>query len=108
MNEITRETRQMSFDDIQDKTKKRYMQILNRLDQPKTAKELAVELFELGYIPSSERNYTAPRLTELVDFGMVKVIDKKKCKYTGKMVAVYERTEKGFIALNMNHIPRIY
>lgn len=40
--------------------------------------------------------------------GMVKAIDKKKCKYTGKKVAVYERTEKGFMALNMNHIPRIY
>ena len=65
MNTITRQTRQMSFDDIQDKAKIRYIQILNRLDKPKTAKELAVELFELGFIPSTERNYTAPRLTEL-------------------------------------------
>lgn len=48
MNTITQTTRQMSFDDIQDKTKIRYIQILNRLDKPKTAKELAVELFELG------------------------------------------------------------
>ena len=62
---ITTETRQMSFNDIQDKTKIRYIQILNRLDKPKTAKELAVELFDLGFIPSTERNYTAPRLTEL-------------------------------------------
>ena len=65
MNTITVKTRQMSFNDIQDKTKIRYMQILNRLDKPKTAKELAVELFDLGFIPSTERNYTAPRLTEL-------------------------------------------
>lgn len=108
MNTITQTTRQMSFDDIQDKTKIRYIQILDRLDEPKTAKELAVELFDLGFIPSTERNYTAPRLTELERMGMVKAIDKKKCKYTGKKVAVYERTEKGFMALNMNHIPRIY
>ena len=74
---ITHETRQMSFIDIQDKTKIRYIQILNRLDKPKTAKELAVELFELGYIPSTERNYTAPRLTELEKMGYVKAIDKK-------------------------------
>jgi hypothetical protein len=40
--------------------------------------------------------------------GMVKAIDKKKCEYTGKTVAVYERTLKGFEALNMNHITRIY
>ena len=104
---ITAETRQMSFNDIQDKTKIRYVQILNRLNEPKTAKELAVELFELGYIPSTERNYTAPRLTELEKMGYVKAIDKKKCKYTGKKVAVYERTQKGFEAVNYEHIPRI-
>lgn len=78
MSTITQTTRQMSFDDIQDKTKIRYIQILNRLDKPKTAKELAVELFDLGFIPSTERNYTAPRLSELEDMGMVKAIDKKE------------------------------
>lgn len=107
MNTITRQTRQMSFEDIQDKTKIRYIQILNRLDDPKTAKEVAVELFELGFIPSTDRNYAAPRLTELEKMGYVKALDKKKCEYTGKMVAVYERTQKGFEAINMNHIPKI-
>lgn len=107
MSTITYQTRQMSLEDIQDKTKIRYIQILNRLDEPKTAKELAVELFELGFIPSTERNYAAPRLTELEKMGYVKAIGKKKCKWTGKMVAVYERTQKGFEAINMNHIPRI-
>lgn len=107
MNTITKQTRQMSFDDIQDKKKIRYIQILNRLDKPKTAKELAVELFELGFIPSTERNYTAPRLTELERMRYVRAIGKKKCEYTGKTVAVYERTEKGYIAINMQHIPRI-
>jgi hypothetical protein len=107
MNSIICQTRQLSFEDIQDKTKIRYIQILNRLDKPKTAKELAVELFELGYIPSTERNYTAPRLTELEKMGYVKVIDKKKCQYTGKIVAIYERTQKGFEAINYDHILRI-
>lgn len=104
---ITKETRQMSFNDIQDKTKIRYIQILNRLDKPKTAKELAVELYELGFTNTTERNTCAPRLTELEKMGYVKAIDKKKCQYSGKTVAVYERTEKGFITINMNHIPRI-
>lgn len=107
MNTITAQTRQMSFADIQDKTKKRYIQILNRLDKPKTAKELAVELYELGFIPSTERNYTAPRLTELEQIGLVEAISKKKCDYTGKMVAVYKLTQKGFETINMNHIPRL-
>lgn len=107
MSIITSQTRQMSLEDIQDKAKIRYIQILNRLNEPKTAKELAVELFELGFIPSTERNYTAPRLSELEKMGYVRAIDKKKCKYTGKQVAIYERTQKGFEAINMQHIPRI-
>lgn len=88
---LTYETRQLSFEDIKDKRQRRYNQILDRLDKPKTAKEIAVELFDLGLIPSTERNYTSPRLTELEKMGIVKAIGKKKCDYTGKMVAVYER-----------------
>ena len=61
------------------------------MDKPKTAKEIAVELFELGYIPSTERNYVQPRLTELCKKKIVRVVGKKKCNYTGKTVAVYER-----------------
>lgn len=93
---ITYETRQSSFEDIKPKRKIRYEQILDRLITGiKTAKEVAVELFDLGLIPSTERNYTAPRLTELEKMGLVKVIDKKKCQYTGKTVAVYEITPEG-------------
>lgn len=106
---ITTETRQLSFNNIQEKTKKRYEQILDRLDKPKTAKEIAVEMFELGLIPSTERNYTAPRLTELEKRGIVKVTGKKKCDWTGKQVAVYEKVNylEDMIADNMQHIPQI-
>ena len=94
MNSTTQETRQLSFTDIQDKKKKRYEQILNRLsNREMSAKEIAVEMFELGMIASTERNYTAPRLTELEQMGYVEVIGKKKCEWTGKMVAVYRRKE---------------
>lgn len=96
MSIITLQTRQMSFEDIQDKKRKRYMQILDRLlTGVKTAKEVAVELFELEQIPSTERNYTAPRLTEMERKGWVKSIEKKKCQYTGKKVAIYEITPEG-------------
>jgi len=92
MNTVTMRTRQMSFEDIQLKKKIRYEQILSRLDKPKTAKEIAVELFELCLIPSTDRNYTAPRLTELEKkYKLVRAVDKKKCQYSGKTVAVYER-----------------
>ena len=95
MNSTTLETRQLSFTDIQDKKKKRYEQILNRLgNREMSAKEIAVEMFELGMIASTERNYTAPRLTELEQMGYVEVIGKKKCEWTGKMVAVYRRKQQ--------------
>jgi hypothetical protein len=42
-----------------------------------------------GYIPTSERNFTAPRVTEMSKTGLVEPIGKKKCKYTGRTVAVY-------------------
>lgn len=105
---ITLQTRQLSFEDIKPKRKKRYEQILDRLiTGTKTAKEIAVELFDLELIPSTERNYTAPRLTELNEMGLVKVIDKTKCKYTGKTVAVYEITPAGIETRYSNHISRI-
>ena len=94
MNSTTLETRQLSFTDIQDKKKKRYEQILNRLgNREMTAKEIAVELFELGMTNTTERNTCAPRLTELEKMGYVEVIGKKKCEWTGKMVAVYRRKQ---------------
>ena len=73
----------------------------------KTAKEIAVELYDLELIPSTERNYTAPRLTELEKIGLVKVIDKRKCEYTGKKVAIYEITPEGIEKRYMEHISRI-
>ena len=108
MNITTMQTRQLSFTEIQDKKKKRYEQILHRLQgREMTAKEIAVEMYELEMIPSTERNYTAPRLTELEKMRMVYVVGKKKCDYTGKMVAVYRLTQRGFEQVNMNHIPQI-
>mgnify|MGYP003489814406 CR=1 FL=1 len=93
---ITQKTRQLSFEDIKPKRKIRYEQILDRLlTGTKTAKEIAMELFDLGITNTAERNVSAPRLTELERMGLVKVADKRKCEYTGKTVAVYEITTKG-------------
>lgn len=105
MSILTMETRQLSFEDIKPKKKIRYEQILDRLmTGPKTAKQIAVELYELGLISSTERNYTAPRLTELEKMGLVKSVDKVKCEYTGKTVAVYEIIPKGITERYSNHV----
>lgn len=92
MEKITEETRQMSFDEIKIDREVRYNQILEVLgNKQMTAKEIAIRLCEKGLIPTSERNFTAPRLSELTDKGKVKVVNKKICQYTGKKVAVYEK-----------------
>ena len=71
---------------------KRYSQILEILEEmgEATAKEIAGRMCEKGYTPSSERNWSAPRLTEMEWDGKVKVIGKKTCAYTGRTVAVYK------------------
>jgi len=75
--------------------KKRYKQIIEILQGGKemTAKEIAVEMCKRGYIPTSERNFTAPRLTELSKNGVVEPVGKQRCTYTGKTVAVYKLRE---------------
>lgn len=98
MDIITLENRRESYDSL-DK-QKRYIQILEVLGNNKmTAKEIAVEMFKRGMIPNSERNFTAPRLTELSYEGIVEPIGKKKCEYTGKTVSVFQlRSEKNGIS----------
>lgn len=81
----------------------RYKQIIDTLTDVKemTAKEIAIELWHKKLIPNPERNFTAPRLTELSKMGIVEPIGKKKCIYTRKMVAVYKLTKEGE---NLNEI----
>lgn len=72
--------------------KLRYAQIKECLEEKprQTAKEIAIMMHKKGYIPTSDRNYAAPRLTELSRIGVVEAIGKKRCRYTGKTVSVYE------------------
>lgn len=74
---------------------KRYAQIKECLSEKpeQTAKEIAMMMCRKGYIPYSERNFTAPRLTELSRRGVVEAVGKKKCQWTGKTVAVYKLRE---------------
>lgn len=87
----TFETRRESNESVD--REKRYEQILNILKgKTMTAKEVAVEMNRRGFVPTSERNFAAPRLTELVKRGMVNVVGKKTCEYTSKKVAQYQLT----------------
>ena len=71
---------------------KRYIQIIEILSESKklmTAKEIAVEMNKRGYTPTSERNYSSPRITELLRTGVLDCVGKKKCEYSGKSVSVF-------------------
>lgn len=89
---ITKVTRRQSYQEIKKTMSTRRQIILDALrKRPRsTARELAQYLFEQKVIPSPERNFVHPRLTELLEDGIVKAVDKKKDPMTGKMVAVYE------------------
>lgn len=89
----TLETRAEAHDSV-DK-QKRYDQIIECLTQcgNLTAKECAVIMMQKGYIPTSERNFTAPRMTELSKSGVIEPVGKKVCAYTGKKVAAYAMRE---------------
>lgn len=84
----TLETRSESHEKVDKRV--RYRQILACLDGKElTAKEIADEMCRKGQIPTNERNFTAPRLTEMSEQGMVEPVGKKVCQWTGKKVAVY-------------------
>ena len=74
---------------------KRYAQIIEILGKYReaSAKQIAVIMHAKGLIPTSERNFAAPRLTELCKRGIVEPCGKKKCIYTGKTVAAYRLRE---------------
>lgn len=90
-NQIANETKQCSFNDLKQSKKKRYEQIIKILEKGEmTAKEVAVEMYKSGFTDSADRNYSQPRLYELVNMGYVEIVGKKVCEYTHKTVCIYK------------------
>lgn len=91
MDGITDGTRRESHRAIQPDAAARRRVILEILTESggMTAREVAGELHRRGVTPTDERNYAAPRLTELYKAGMIKPTGKKQCPHTGRNVAVW-------------------
>jgi|LSQX01.3.fsa_nt_gb predicted ArsR family transcriptional regulator len=89
--EITKETRRESYGAAKQDAAARRRVILEILTErgQLTAREVAAELYRRGITPSDERNYSAPRLTELKAAGQVEVTGKTICDRTGRSVAVW-------------------
>ena len=94
---ITEETRRESYRAITPTTKQRKDLILAILCErgPMTSQEVACELHKRGYTPTYERNFAAPRMTELKEDGEIEVIGKKLCFISGRNVAVWAVKSQG-------------
>ena len=81
-----------NFAELEVDKNKRYQQILECLgDKEMTAKEIAHEMYMRGMIPTNERNFTSPRITELLKDGSLEIVGRKKCEWTGKTVTMFRR-----------------
>ena len=88
----TLETRHDSHEKVNKQL--RYKQIIEVLKgQQLTAKEIANAMYFKGFIPNDERNFSAPRLTELMKQGVVEQVGKKKCAWSGKTVTIFALRE---------------
>ena len=65
------------------------LEILTEHENGMTAREVSAELHRRGITPTDERNYAAPRLTELYKAGKITTARKMKCPQTGRYVAVW-------------------
>ena len=91
---ITEETRRESHEAVKPTAGQRRAVILNILgDREMTANEIAETLYAKGITPFYERNFAAPRLTELKAEGKVKTVGKKLCPKTGRKIAVWKRID---------------
>lgn len=87
---ITDETHRGSYEAVKPDMQKRRQAILEILSSgDMTANEIAEVLHEKGMTPFYERNFAAPRLTELKADGRVKTVGKKFCEKTKRMTAVW-------------------
>ena len=91
MNLITQETRRESYEAAKPDAAQRRRVILEILTERggMTAREVSAELHRRGITPTDERNYAAPRLTELYKAGKITTTRKKLCPQTGRNVAVW-------------------
>ena len=92
MNETTKETRRESYEAVLPKVKERARLILETLgSREMTVSEITEELVSSGKIPYFNRNYVAPRLTELKDMGIVETCGRRKATRSDATEAVWRR-----------------
>lgn len=93
MNQTTRETRRASYEAVLPKVNDRCRLILEALGtREMTVSEITDQLVEAGRLPYFNRNYVAPRLTELKDMGVVETCGRRKSTRSNATEAVWRRS----------------
>lgn len=91
-DKTTKETRRESYEAVLPKVKDRARLILATLgNRELTVSEITDELVAAGEIPYYNRNYVAPRLTELKDMGIVETCGRRKSTHSPATEAVWRR-----------------
>lgn len=96
MSKTTRETRKASYNAVLPKVNDRCRLILKTLgNKEMTVSEITDELVAAGEIPYYNRNYVAPRLTELKEMGVVETCGRRKSTRSDANEAVWRRISGG-------------
>ena len=94
MNQTTKKTRRESYEAVLPKVKERSRLILATLgSRQMTVSEITDELVAAGKIPYYNRNYVAPRLTELKQRGIVRTCGRRRSTHSTATEAVWQRVE---------------
>lgn len=91
MKKNVRETSLLSYEALKSELGERYSLCIEGLKELEeaTANELSMYLFEKGKAPVFNRHFVHPRLTELVEKGIVKEIGKKVDAISNRKCLVY-------------------
>lgn len=81
-NQTTKETRRASYDAVE-----------TLGSRSMTVSEITDELVKAGRIPYYNRNYVAPRLSELKDMGVVETCGRRRSTHSTATEAVWRRKE---------------
>lgn len=91
---LTKQTRRESYENLDVETLYKNIKDVLAGGIKLTAREIAEILYWRGVVVYPVRQAVAPRLTELVDKGIVEVVGKIHDTQTGRNVAVYRLVKK--------------
>lgn len=92
MDRTTQTTRRESYENILPQSAARCRLILEILgDREMTASEITEELLRRGAVTYYNRNFAAPRLTELRKMGVIETVGRRKATRSDQHEAVWAR-----------------